>query len=111
MQINAARNCRNDTYKLAATSKKELPYLQTLAGGLMRRREFILHTATGLGAWLASKGLSALPFPTPSLPTKFNAADTIILGKNGITTSRLAMGTGTGGVRPSSHQTDHGRQC
>jgi len=71
----------------------------------MRRREFILHAATGLGAWLGSKGLSALPFPTPSLPTKFNAADTIILGKTGIKTSRLAMGTGTVGVGHRSHQT------
>src|ERR1700732_3083950 len=71
----------------------------------MRRREFILHAATGLGAWLASKRLSALPFPSPSLPTKFNAADTIILGKTGIQTSRLAMGTGTVGVGHHSHQT------
>src|SRR6202521_182990 len=71
-KLHAPRHCRHDHYKLAATSKKELPYLQTLAGGPMRRRDFILHAATGLGAWLASKGLSALPFPTPSLPTKYN---------------------------------------
>ena len=76
----------------------------------MRRREFILRTATGLGAWLGSKGLSALPFPIPSLPTKFNAADTIILGKTGIKTSRLAMGTGTVGVGHRSHQTGLGIQ-
>jgi aryl-alcohol dehydrogenase-like predicted oxidoreductase len=77
----------------------------------MRRREFILRTATGLGAaWLGSKGLSALPFPTPSLPTKFNAADTVILGKTGIKTSRLAMGTGTVGVGHHSHQTALGVQ-
>jgi aryl-alcohol dehydrogenase-like predicted oxidoreductase len=76
----------------------------------MRRREFILHAATGLGACLASKGLSALPFPTPSLPTKFNAADTIILGTSGIKTSRLAMGTGTVGAGHRSHQTALGIQ-
>ncbi len=76
----------------------------------MRRREFILRTATGLGAWLGSKGLSALPFPTPSLPTKFNAADTIVLGKTGIKTSRLAMGTGTVGVGHHSHQTALGME-
>ena len=76
----------------------------------MRRREFLLHTATGLGAWLGLKGLSALPFPIPSLPTKFNAADTIILGKTGIQTSRLAMGTGTVGVGHRSHQTALGIQ-
>ena len=76
----------------------------------MRRREFILHTATGLGAWLGAKGLSALPFPLPSLPTRFNAADTVILGKTGIKTSRLAMGTGTAGVGHRSHQTALGIQ-
>ena len=76
----------------------------------MRRREFILHTATGLGAWLGAKGLSALPLPLPSLPTRFNAADTVILGKTGIKTSRLAMGTGTAGVGHRSHQTALGIQ-
>ena len=38
-------------------------------------------------------------------PAKFSASDTVTIGKTGITTSRLAMGTGTVGVGHSSHQT------
>jgi aryl-alcohol dehydrogenase-like predicted oxidoreductase len=41
----------------------------------------------------------------PSLPQKFNAFDTVTLGKTGIQTSRLAMGTGTVGSGGHSHQT------
>ena len=41
----------------------------------------------------------------PALPRKFTAADTVTLGKTGITTSRLAMGTGTVGSGHHSHQT------
>src|SRR5262250_1125953 len=41
----------------------------------------------------------------PSLPQKFNAFDLVPLGKTGIQTSRLAMGTGTVGVGHHSHQT------
>jgi len=41
----------------------------------------------------------------PPLPQKFTAADTVTLGKTGIKTSRLAMGTGTVGVGHHSHQT------
>lgn len=76
----------------------------------MKRRDFMLGTATAVGAaWLGSKGLAmhrlrAIP-AMPPLPQKFTAADTVTLGKTGIKTSRLAMGTGTVGVGHHSHQT------
>src|SRR6266576_3012303 len=69
----------------------------------MKRREFITGTAYGVGAaWLAAKGLAA------ALPRKFSASDTVTIGKTGIKTSRLAMGTGTVGVGHHSHQTSLG---
>src|SRR5215470_14363692 len=76
----------------------------------MKRRDFMLGTATAVGAaWLGSRGLAlhrlrAIP-AMPPLPQKFTAADTVTLGKTGIKTSRLAMGTGTVGVGHHSHQT------
>src|ERR1700758_5310298 len=71
----------------------------------MQRREFLIRSATGLGAaWLTSKdGLSALA-PQPPLK-KFFATDTAALGRSGIKTSRLAMGTGTVGSGHHSNQT------
>src|SRR2546427_4310884 len=67
----------------------------------MKRREFIAQTAYGLGAaWLGSKAA----FPA-GLPGRISATDTVTLGKTGIRTSRLAMGTGTVGVGHHSHQT------
>ena len=79
----------------------------------MNRRDFIRDAAYRLGgAWLASKGISQrTPAPNadllsfPPLPRKFNAADTVTIGKTGIKTSRLAMGTGTVGSGHHSHQT------
>ncbi len=72
----------------------------------MKRREFILRTAQVVGgAWLASHGLASMMQALPSLPRKFNASDTVALGKTGIQTSRLAMGTGTVGSGGHSHQT------
>ncbi len=76
----------------------------------MHRREFLVRSASGLGAaWLGSQTL-ATAFATnwlalPPLPTKFNAYDTITLGSTGIRTSRLAMGTGTVGSGHHSNQT------
>src|SRR5438876_12455199 len=71
----------------------------------MRRREFLVRSATGLGAaWLSSKAILATLANT-TLPSKFTASDTIILGNTGIKTSRLAMGTGTVGSGHHSHQT------
>ena len=71
----------------------------------MRRREFLIRSATAAGAaWLSSQSiLSALADQT--LPTKFSASDTVTLGSTGIKTSRLAMGTGTVGSGHHSHQT------
>ena len=72
----------------------------------MKRREFIRHTAYGLGAaWLAGKSIVSEASPLPPLPRKFSASDTVTLGNTGIRTSRLAMGTGTVGSGHHSHQT------
>ena len=72
----------------------------------MKRREFLTAAARGLGAaWVAANGVS-LAFAEPA--QKFSAADTVTLGRTGIKTSRLAMGTGTVGTGHHSHQTDLG---
>jgi 1-deoxyxylulose-5-phosphate synthase len=69
----------------------------------MKRREFIRRTAYGMGAaWLGATGFSVNAF---ALPQKYSASDTVTLGKTGIKTSRLAMGTGTVGSGHHSHQT------
>ncbi len=71
----------------------------------MQRREFLIRSASGLGAaWLSPKGLLAsLANQTPL--AKFTASDTVTLGRTGIKTSRLAMGTGTVGSGHHSNQT------
>jgi len=71
----------------------------------MHRREFLIRSATGVGAaWLSSQTiLDAIAAQT--LPAKFAASDTVTLGSTGIKTSRLAMGTGTVGSGHHSHQT------
>src|SRR6202162_3919056 len=71
----------------------------------MRRREFLIRSASGLGAaWLSSTSiLNAIA--EQLLSTKFSASDTVTLGGTGIKTSRLAMGTGTVGSGGHSHQT------
>ncbi|HEV2397868.1 MAG TPA: aldo/keto reductase [Candidatus Sulfotelmatobacter sp.] len=71
----------------------------------MRRREFLVRSATAAGTvWLSSRSiLNAIAEQT--LPKKFTASDTVVLGNTGIKTSRLAMGTGTVGVDHHSHQT------
>ena len=71
----------------------------------MQRREFIVNTSLGLGtAWLARQSiLNALA--DTQLPRKYAATDTVTLGKTGIKTSRLAMGTGTVGFAKHSNQT------
>jgi len=72
----------------------------------MKRREFLHQTA-----WAAAAlSLQASAFPRRALalvplPRKFSASDTVALGKTGIQTSRLAMGTGTVGSGHHSHQT------
>jgi aryl-alcohol dehydrogenase-like predicted oxidoreductase len=74
----------------------------------MKRREFLLRSACTAGAAL----LHSAGFPRRAraltrkpLPRKFSASDTVTLGKTGIQTSRLAMGTGTVGSGHHSHQT------
>jgi aryl-alcohol dehydrogenase-like predicted oxidoreductase len=75
----------------------------------MKRREFMLGSAGAVGAaWLGAKGLAQMMSALPPLPQKFTAADSVVLGKTGIKTSRLAMGTGTVGVGHHSHQTSLG---
>src|SRR3979490_2092351 len=87
----------------------------------MKRREFIRHAAGGMGAaaLLGSAGLAAKRrllaslgmtreerlAALPALPRKFSANETVTIGKAGIQTSLLAMGTGTVGVGHHSHQT------
>src|ERR1700691_5422664 len=76
-----------------------------LRGGFMHRREFLIRSASGLGAaWLSSKDLLAA-LATKALPSKFSASGTLTLGSTGIKTSRLAMGTGTVGSGHHSNQT------
>ena len=71
----------------------------------MKRRDFIVNTSLGLGAaWLVRQSiLNALA--DTQLPRKYAAADTVTLGRTGIKTSRLAMGTGTVGFANHSNQT------
>lgn len=82
----------------------------------MDRRKFLLAGSAGLaGGWIglktfASKTIgSRLLTPAfavpPPLATKVAASDMIVLGKTGIKTSRLAMGTGTIGFGHHSNQT------
>jgi len=73
----------------------------------MLRREFLRRSSQSLAAaWLAKSAVAraALVEPEP-LPQKFHAQDEVVLGKTGIRTSRLAMGTGTVGYAGSSDQT------
>jgi 1-deoxyxylulose-5-phosphate synthase len=70
----------------------------------MKRRDFLVGSAYGLGTtWLTARAIAAAP-----LPKKFAASDTVELGKTGIHTSRLAMGTGTNGFGHTSRQTSTG---
>ena len=70
----------------------------------MHRREFLRSVSAAGAAWFFPKSiLNALAEQT--LGQKFSANDTVTLGSTGITTSRLAMGTGTVGSGHHSHQT------
>jgi aryl-alcohol dehydrogenase-like predicted oxidoreductase len=71
----------------------------------MDRRDFLIRSASVLGAvWLSRKSILDAIAAQP-LPAKFSASDTVTLDSTGITTSRLAMGTGTVGSEHHSHQT------
>ena len=71
----------------------------------MHRREFLIRSSCGLGAvWFTRRSvLNALA--EVRLSQKFNATDTVTIGRTGVKTSRLAMGTGTVGSGGHSHQT------
>jgi aryl-alcohol dehydrogenase-like predicted oxidoreductase len=72
----------------------------------MKRRDFIVHAARGLGAaWVGSRGVAAWASAPTALAKKFAASDTVVLGQTGIKTSRLAVGTGTIGFGHHSNQT------
>jgi len=72
----------------------------------MKRRDFIHRTAWAAGAaWIHPVAFVQRPYALPALSRKFTASDTVTLGKTGIQTSRLAMGTGTVGSGHHSHQT------
>lgn len=72
----------------------------------MKRREFIHRAARGLGAaWLGSSALVRNVLSGATLPKRFAASDTVMIGKTGIQTSRLGMGTGTVGSGHHSNQT------
>jgi 1-deoxyxylulose-5-phosphate synthase len=73
----------------------------------MLRRDFLRRSTRSLGATLLARSAivrAALLEPDP-LPQKFHAQDEVVLGKTGIRTSRLAMGTGTIGFGGASNQT------
>ena len=72
----------------------------------MKRRDFLRRSARTLAAALlpGSIAQAALIDPEP-LARKMAAQDEVMLGKTGIRTSRLAMGTGTIGFAGRSNQT------
>jgi len=72
----------------------------------MLRRDFLRRTVTGVGATLlADRFAPAAILELEPLAQKFSAHDDVVLGKTGIRTSRLAMGTGTIGSGGASNQT------
>src|SRR5260370_3198141 len=72
----------------------------------MKRWEFLHRVTCAAGALsLHGSAFARRAFALPALPRKFSASDTVTLGKTGIQTSRLAMGTGTVGSGHHSHQT------
>lgn len=90
----------NAPLAISAMTTTLLATLQPLTR--MERRRFLRNT-------LASAGMLAFGrFPNHlyAAPTKRFASDRVVLGKSGITVSRLAMGTGTNGFNNRSSQTD-----
>lgn len=74
----------------------------------MKRRDFIKTAALGVGAtWLGAQPVTSL---LANSAGSFSATDVVTIGKTGIKTSRLAMGTGTVGSGHGSHQTALGIQ-
>jgi aryl-alcohol dehydrogenase-like predicted oxidoreductase len=80
----------------------------------MNRREFLTAAAAGLGTAYIKPSAFGSVLDTPGLDIpgqqhKVQATDTVVLGKTGIKTSRLAMGTGTVGFAGGSNQTRMGQ--
>ncbi len=75
----------------------------------MQRRDFLRRAAKGISAAVLARqvGYAAVPDQQP-LPDKYKAHDEVVLGRTGIRTSRLAMGTGTLGYGGRSNQTQLG---
>ena len=71
----------------------------------MYRRDFIRSAAAGLGAAFLARQSILNSLAETQLSRKYTATDTVTLGKTGINTSRLAMGTGTVGYAKHSNQT------
>lgn len=70
------------------------------------RRSFLKHSLGAAAASYLPKGLWGRTIPAiPPLTQRFSATDRVTLGKTGIQTSRLAMGTGTVGFGHHSQQT------
>lgn len=75
----------------------------------VNRRKFIAGAAAGVGAaYLVDQAMAGV-LDLPAHTGKVEAHDTVTLGKTGIRTSRLAMGTGTIGSGGSSNQTRTGQ--
>src|SRR5246127_1271112 len=76
----------------------------------MLRRDFLRRSASGLAAaWIAGKTARATSLAIPATSGKYRAHDEVVLGRTGIRTSRLAMGTGTIGGGGASNQTRTGQ--
>ena len=76
----------------------------------MNRREFLTAAATaGLGTACPNSYTFGSVLDIPGQQQKVQATDTVVLGKTGIKTSRLAMGTGTVGFGGGSNQTRMGK--
>jgi aryl-alcohol dehydrogenase-like predicted oxidoreductase len=73
----------------------------------MNRRKFITNAAAGLSATCLAP-YAATDLLALDSPHGVEATDSVVLGKTGIHTSRLAMGTGTIGFGGSSNQTRTG---
>jgi aryl-alcohol dehydrogenase-like predicted oxidoreductase len=72
----------------------------------LHRREFLQRAASAAAvAWLTPKTLAERLAALPARTQKFSPTDMVTLGRTGLQTSRLAMGTGTVGYDHHSNQT------
>ena len=77
------------------------------AKSTMQSKETILKKAS---EWFGVRFSRDLSRNLPSLPRKFHAEEEVVLGRTGIRTSLLAIGTGTRAKDQRSNQTDLGTQ-